>query len=149
MPAAHHQRKNRRTMNEINMVPFIDVMLVLLIIFMTTAPLISPSIVELPSVGAAAKQPDVVARIYVSKEQTLTLDYSGQQYKASFANLPAQIHQLQNKARQEKVSERPGDPIAFVIHADKQVTYEAVIRVMDTLKKAGVNRISLGVNTIS
>jgi biopolymer transport protein TolR len=56
MPAVAHRGRGRRTMNEINMVPFIDVMLVLLIIFMVTAPLITPSLIDLPSVGKAAKQ---------------------------------------------------------------------------------------------
>ena len=51
-------RKGRRTKNEINMVPFIDVMLVLLIIFMVTAPMLTPSMIDLPSVGQADRQPD-------------------------------------------------------------------------------------------
>jgi biopolymer transport protein TolR len=61
-------RARRRAVNEINMVPFIDVMLVLLIIFMVTAPLITPSVVDLPSVGKAAKPPDKVVKVQVSKE---------------------------------------------------------------------------------
>ena len=55
MPAVSHRGRGRRTINEINMVPFIDVMLVLLIIFMVTAPLITPSVIDLPSVGKAAR----------------------------------------------------------------------------------------------
>ena len=58
MPAVSHRGRGRRTINEINMVPFIDVMLVLLIIFMVTAPLITPSVIDLPSVGKASRQPD-------------------------------------------------------------------------------------------
>ena len=60
MPAVSPRGRGRRTIAEINMVPFIDVMLVLLIIFMVTAPMITPSMVDLPSVGKAAKQPDKV-----------------------------------------------------------------------------------------
>ncbi|MFZ4625597.1 MAG: biopolymer transporter ExbD, partial [Rhodoferax sp.] len=60
MPSVVSRGRGRRTINEINMVPFIDVMLVLLIIFMVTAPLIAPSMIDLPSVGQAAKQPDQV-----------------------------------------------------------------------------------------
>ena len=56
MPAVSGRGRGRRTINEINMVPFIDVMLVLLIIFMVTAPLITPSMIDLPSVGKAARQ---------------------------------------------------------------------------------------------
>ena len=58
MPALVSRGRGRRTINEINMVPFIDVMLVLLIIFMVTAPLIAPSVIDLPSVGKANKTPD-------------------------------------------------------------------------------------------
>ena len=58
MPAVASRGRGRRTINEINMVPFIDVMLVLLIIFMVTAPLITPSVIDLPSIGKAARQPD-------------------------------------------------------------------------------------------
>ena len=50
-------RRGRRAIAEMNMVPFIDVMLVLLIIFMVTAPLITTGLVELPSVGKAANRP--------------------------------------------------------------------------------------------
>ena len=56
-------RGRRRSMNEINMVPFIDVMLVLLIIFMVTAPLISPSVIDVPTLGQAAPVPDRVHTI--------------------------------------------------------------------------------------
>ena len=63
----------RRTMNEINMVPFIDVMLVLLIIFMVTAPLITPSMIDLPRIGKAARQPDQVLQIVIDKEGLLNL----------------------------------------------------------------------------
>ena len=65
MPAVSTRGRGRRTISEINMVPFIDVMLVLLIIFMVTAPMITPSMVDLPSVGKAAKQPDQVIQIVV------------------------------------------------------------------------------------
>ena len=63
MPAVAHRGRGRRAVNDINMVPFIDVMLVLLIIFMVTAPMITPSMVDLPSVGKAAKQPDKVVQV--------------------------------------------------------------------------------------
>ncbi|MDX1331341.1 MAG: biopolymer transporter ExbD, partial [Burkholderiaceae bacterium] len=63
MATINKRGRSRRTMNEINMVPFIDVMLVLLIIFMVTAPLITPSTIELPSVGQASRRPDKVIEV--------------------------------------------------------------------------------------
>jgi biopolymer transport protein TolR len=68
MPSVAHRGRGRRTISEINMVPFIDVMLVLLIIFMVTAPLITPSLIDLPSVGRASKQPDQVIPVIVGKD---------------------------------------------------------------------------------
>ena len=63
--------RGRRTMNEINMVPFIDVMLVLLIIFMVTAPLITPSQIALPTVGQAQRQPDRFVQVLIDKSEQL------------------------------------------------------------------------------
>ena len=71
MPQLALRGQRRRTLNEINMVPFIDVMLVLLIIFMVTAPLITPSLIDLPTVGKAAKQPDKVVQVLVAKDERL------------------------------------------------------------------------------
>ena len=76
MPSLVNRGRGRRTMSEINMVPFIDVMLVLLIIFMVTAPLISPSMIDLPSVGKAAKAPDLVIQIITTYHQQLKLRLS-------------------------------------------------------------------------
>ena len=65
--------RGRRAINEINMVPFIDVMLVLLIIFMVTAPLITPSVINLPSVDRANKQPDKPIEIVIKSDDEVQL----------------------------------------------------------------------------
>jgi biopolymer transport protein TolR len=81
MPAviSRSRGRGRRTISEINMVPFIDVMLVLLIIFMVTAPLITPSMIDLPSVGKAAKQPDQIVQIVIGKDESLSLRHGDSQ----------------------------------------------------------------------
>ena len=71
--ASRGRGRGRRTIAEINMVPFIDVMLVLLIIFMVTAPLISPSVINLPTVGKAAKAPDRIIQVTIDKNEGLEL----------------------------------------------------------------------------
>jgi biopolymer transport protein TolR len=75
MPAVMSGRGGgrRRTINEINMVPFIDVMLVLLIIFMVSAPLITTGVVDLPSVGKSKQQPKKVIEVVVGKDEALRL----------------------------------------------------------------------------
>ena len=135
MPSVAHRGRGRRTINEINMVPFIDVMLVLLIIFMVTAPLIAPSVIDLPSVGKAAKQPDQVVQIIIGKDEIL-------QIKLKDSTSPATLKQLAAAIRREQ-SAVPNT--AVVISADKTVKYEAVVRVMDTLQRGGIHRVGLSV----
>ena len=137
MPAVSSRGRGRRTMSEPNMVPFIDVMLVLLIIFMVTAPLISPSVVDLPSVGSAAKQPDIVIQIIVGKDNTLEIKGQG-------AAGAVKIENLANAVRKAQAA-HPPNTTAVVISADKSVQYERVVKVMDTLQRAGIARIGLSV----
>jgi len=117
------------------MVPFIDVMLVLLIIFMVTAPLIAPSVIDLPSVGKAAKQPDQVVQIIIGKDETLSLKLKDKTSAITLKEVARTVKQAQAGA------ENP----AVVISADKSVKYEAVVKVMDTLQRAGVARVGLSV----
>jgi len=137
MPAVSSRGRGRRTISEPNMVPFIDVMLVLLIIFMVTAPLISPSVVDLPSVGSAAKQPDVVIQIIVGKDNLLEIKGQGAAGAVKMENLANAVRKAQ--------AAHPPNTTAVVISADKSVQYERVVKVMDTLQRAGIARIGLSV----
>jgi biopolymer transport protein TolR len=135
MPAVSSRGRGRRTINEINMVPFIDVMLVLLIIFMVTAPMISPSVIDLPSVGKAAKHPDQVILIVVQKDDSLEMVNDSKTQKINFDNL----------ANQVRVAQTGQANSAVVISADRNVKYETVVKVMDTLQRAGIQRVGLSV----
>src|SRR5689334_1299959 len=77
MPAVSHRGSRRRTISEINMVPFIDVMLVLLIIFMVTAPLITTGLVDLPTVGRSSQRPDHVVELVVASDASLRVRVDG------------------------------------------------------------------------
>jgi biopolymer transport protein TolR len=135
MPALSSRGRGRRTINEINMVPFIDVMLVLLIIFMVTAPMISPSMVDLPSVGKAAKQPDQVIQIVVQKDGSLEMVNDAKTSKINFDSLANSVQLAQTGQTSS----------AVVISADRNVKYEMVVKVMDTLQRAGIQRVGLSV----
>ncbi|HOE40922.1 MAG TPA: biopolymer transporter ExbD [Rhodoferax sp.] len=135
MPSMTSRGRGRRTISEINMVPFIDVMLVLLIIFMVTAPLIAPSMISLPSVGKGDKQPDQVVQIIIGKDETLALKLKDQTSPVALKELVRSVRQAQGGVANS----------AVVISADKSVKYEAVVRVMDTLQRAGVARVGLSV----
>ena len=132
--ASRSRGRGRRTINEINMVPFIDVMLVLLIIFMVTAPLISPSSIDLPSVGKASKQADRVIQIVIDKNESLQLKADAGSVPVSMTDVVAAVHRVQKDA---------SDPV--VISADRGVKYETVVKVMDALQRAGIQRVGLSV----
>ena len=120
------------------MVPFIDVMLVLLIIFMVTAPLITPSLIDLPSIGKANKQPDQVIQIIINKNGSLELktDTAGiKQSSIAITNIASLVKKAQNG--------KPLTPV--VISADRSVKYETVVEVMDKLQKEGIQRVGLAV----
>jgi biopolymer transport protein TolR len=135
MPSPSSRSRGRRTISEINMVPFIDVMLVLLIIFMVTAPMITPSMVDLPSVGKAAKQPDQVVQVVIQKDERLELVSNGKTDSATLGSVAASVKRLVGD----------GTNTAVVISADRSVKYETVVKVMDSLQRAGIARVGLSV----
>ena len=136
MPAVASRGGRRRTISEINMVPFIDVMLVLLIIFMVSAPLITTGMVDLPSVGKARQRPEHVIELIVASDESVRLRLDGKEPKGvPLKSVAARVIEAQGG--------NPQTPV--VISADKAVKYEAVVKVMDTLQKAGVQRVGLSV----
>ncbi len=132
--------RRRRSMNEINMVPFIDVMLVLLIIFMVTAPLITTGLVDLPSVGKSQQRPGSVIEIVVGTDEKLRLRV----LDGSSAPEPESVG-INTLAARVREAQRGNPDMPVVISADRSVKYESVVRVMDTLQRAGVKRVGLSV----
>ncbi len=136
MPGLH---RKRAPMAEINVVPYVDVTLVLLVIFMVTAPLVTPGVVDLPSVGKSSNAPVAPIEVIVKEDQTLVLRVrdakgaSGEERKLAKGELAGAIRELQAK--------NPEQPV--VIAADKAVRYEAVLNVMDELQKQSVKRVGL------
>jgi len=135
MPGVAHRGRGRRAVNDINMVPFIDVMLVLLIIFMVTAPMITPSLIDLPSVGKANKQPDKVLQVVIQKDESLELVADGKTSKLMIGGVAEAVKNAQGTEGNT----------AVVISADRNVKYEHVVKVMDTLQRAGIQRVGLSV----
>lgn len=123
------RRRSRRLMNQINVVPYIDVTLVLLVIFMVTAPMTNPGVVELPQVGQVLKQAAAPLVITVKTDKTLELD--GKQITRD---------ELLYEVKQ-KIAKQPQQ--AVVIAADKKARYEDVVGVMDLLKQNKVDKVGL------
>ncbi len=142
MASMNARGRGRRTISEINMVPFIDVMLVLLIIFMVTAPLITPSMIALPKVGKAAAQPQSPVQIMIGKDEAIQIKIKTASTPSNVNNVAADIAKLE-----PKVKLAAADAVPVVISADKSIKYETVVKVMDNLQKAGVSRVGLSVQT--
>ncbi len=124
------RRHKRRVMNQINVVPYIDVTLVLLIIFMVTAPMTNPGVVELPKVGQTLKQPP-------KPPMMITV---GKDKKITFENKTVEKDELLAKVREALVATPDR---AVVIAADKKVMYDDVVQVMNLLKVNDVQQVGL------
>jgi biopolymer transport protein TolR len=133
--------RKRAPMSEINVVPYIDVMLVLLVIFMVTAPLVTPGVVDLPSVGKSSQAPATPLEVIIKEDLSVIVrdrDAKGavqEERRVAKGELAGIV-----KAKQ---SSNPDQPV--VISADKSVRYEAVLNVMDELQKQAVRRVGLSV----
>jgi len=127
---------NNRPISQINVVPYIDVMLVLLVIFMITAPLMNPGQIDLPSVGKSLAPPVAPLEVIIKKDASLALrDRSRSQleFRVSRDKL---VEMIKRKQAQD-----PAQPV--VITADKNVRYEEVIKVMDVLQRQKVKKVGL------
>ncbi|HVL34632.1 MAG TPA: ExbD/TolR family protein [Burkholderiales bacterium] len=138
MPAVH---RRRRPMNEINVVPYVDVMLVLLVIFMVTAPLVVPAVIDLPTVGKASQPRVVPLEVFVRADQLLvvrTRDAGGrilEERQLGRADLPAFL----------KAARAANQDLPVLVGGDKNARYESVLQVMDELRRQGIERVGLQV----
>ncbi len=133
--------RKRGTMHEINVVPYVDVMLVLLVIFMVTAPLITPQVIDLPTVGKASQPRVVPLEVFVKADQGLvvrTRDASGrilEERNLTRAQLPGVIKDARAKSAD----------LSVLVGGDKNARYESVLQVMDELRKQGIQKVGLQV----
>jgi biopolymer transport protein TolR len=129
-------RRARKSINQINVVPYIDVMLVLLVIFMVTAPLVAPGEIELPSVGSRLTVPAQPLRVTLHIDRTLSL--VDQQTGGAEANLSREAIVGRIRAKQAKLPDQP-----VVIAADRSARYEDVLGVLDLLQRSGIRKVGL------
>ena len=133
-------RSALKPISQINVVPYIDVMLVLLVIFMITAPLMNPGQIDLPSVGKSLAPPVAPLVVVIKKNTTLALrdlSKNDREEEVSRAELIELLKQKQAQNADQSV----------VISADKNVRYEEVINVMDVLKQQQIKKVGLLVQT--
>ena len=136
------RRSSHAPISEINVVPYIDVMLVLLVIFMITAPLMNPGQIYLPSIAKSLAPPVAPLEVIIRKDATLALrdlSQGGQEQSVSRARLIELLKQKQARNADQPV----------VISADKNVRYEEVINIMDVLQQQQIRKVGLLAQTKS
>jgi biopolymer transport protein TolR len=127
----------RRSMSDINVVPYIDVMLVLLIIFMVAAPLTTPGTIDLPSVAKSSQAKETPINVIVKADKTVTVKdmKNGNEQSTSAGDVSSVVVRFQ-----------AGDATRpVVISGDKKVEYDAILQIMDGLKQKGIERVGLSV----
>ncbi len=127
--------RQRRLMNQINVVPYIDVMLVLLVIFMVTAPMIQPGTVNLPNVDTAAAPPSEAMIVTIKDDSSYTLRRT--------SNAPEESLEQKALIREVGAETQAHPDRAVVIAADKSVRYELVMNTLNDLRNAGVSKVGL------
>lgn len=131
-------RSTRRQKNEMNVVPYIDVMLVLLVIFMVTAPMITPGTINLPSVGQASQVQSSPVEVQLEEDGQISLRLRGESNDFTVIDSNDVVNQVKQTMPQENT------PV--VISADGKVPYEQVMQLMDKLRQGGVTSLGLLVN---
>ena len=130
---ARRSGKRRRLMADINVVPYVDVMLVLVVILMVAAPFVNPGLVELPTIAKAGQQKEVPVRVVVRSDGRVSLYDGAKETPVQKGALAAAVQQQQKG--------NPATPV--VIEADSKVDYKSVIGVMSDLQKAGIDKVGL------
>jgi biopolymer transport protein TolR len=130
-------RRTRRGINDINVVPYIDVMLVLLIIFMVTAPMVTPSVIDLPSMSNAnvpkQTRPIEVTIKQVGKKLSVRDLQTNESRDVALPNLADEVKRMQGTE-----TDRP-----VVISAEKSIQYQTVVDTMEALQQAAIPKVGL------
>lgn len=119
-----------------NVVPYIDVMLVLLVIFMVTTPMFTPGLVDVPSVSQARVPDKQPLQVLIDKDGSYALKDDGLP-KESFASLDQLISRVEEK--------NSGNERTVAVEANKELTYDTVMKVADKLHKAGIKKLAFTV----
>lgn len=129
-----NRRSRKELVNQMNVVPYIDVMLVLLIIFMITAPMFVPGIINLPSVGKAS---------HVNKEPVQIIVNTNNIYEIRYNNTNVNFNDINNMIGYIKNKVQNLDDVAIVISADKEIKYNNVIEVVNKLYMSNMKKVAL------
>jgi len=134
--ATYSRRKGHRLMSQINVVPYIDVMLVLLVIFMVTAPLITTTVIDLPSISRSNAPPTSPIELVIKDKDTILVRDHDRNQPERRVNRDELIKLLRAKQK-----EKPNQPV--VIAASKDMPYGEVVDIMDLLQRNQIRKVGL------
>ena len=129
---------------EINVVPYIDVMLVLLVIFMVTAPLLPPGAIDLPSAGQSNAKTEGFIELVIQRNGSMSVRTRNTRDAEQVKDRIGKSELLETVKRLQADQNLP-----VVISADRTIAYETVVKVMDSLQRAGVQRVGLSVQLVN
>jgi biopolymer transport protein TolR len=129
-------RRQARPVSQINVVPYIDVVLVLLVIFMVTAPMITPGVIDLPSVGQVNNAPTQPMEVQISAGGKISVI----DHNVSSAPLAVNRDELAAFVKNKQLN-KPDQPV--IITADKEIKYDLVLQTMDLLQRNRVDNVGL------
>ena len=120
----------RRFLAEINIIPLVDVVLVLLVIFMVTAPMLHRGLdINLPTSASNSIKPEIRVVVSIEKDQRLYLEKD----QVSMVQLERKLHALKEE----------NADVSLYLRADRDVPYGVVVQVMDGVKKAGIEKLGM------
>lgn len=131
--------RGRKFKSEINVVPYIDVMLVLLVIFMVAAPLTNPGVINLPTAAKSSLPPTEYIQISLQPDTSATIGINGQKS----GNQPEKVGGRSALVEKLRSMHDANPELAVMISADKDIRYDEVIQVISEAKKIGINRVGL------
>ena len=129
---------------EINVVPYIDVMLVLLVIFMVTAPLLPPGAIDLPSAGQSNAKTEGFIELVIQRNGSMSVRTRNTRDTEQVKDRIGKSELLETVKRLQAEQNLP-----VVISADKSIAYEKVVEAMDLLRRGGIQRVALMVKAAS
>ncbi len=130
----------RKFKSEINVVPYIDVMLVLLIIFMVVSPVTNPNVINLPTAGKSTLAPAEYIEIGLQPDARATIRINTPNNSSGKTDTASSRGDLTLKLQALHAS-KPDLPV--MISADKEIKYDEVIQVISAAKKLGISRVGL------
>ncbi|WP_339938177.1 ExbD/TolR family protein [Undibacterium luofuense] len=143
MGSMRGERSKRKLKAEINVVPYIDVMLVLLIIFMVASPMTNPSVINLPTAGQSTQPPNSFIEVTLKQDASASISLNTRNGSATQRERTDEVRNKEQLMNLLKEYHQSKPDLAVMISADKGIVYDDVVQVIAEAKKIGISRVAL------